>query len=403
MNVWIEAPFDSLPVEGYRKQRYWLMAEAFVAAGHRVVYWTSDFSHATKRARKVKGKSEGEGEGNGGGFELRMVPTRAYGKNVCLERIRSHREYARTWGRMAEEAVRGGQMVRPDVIIVSAPPVSTGDVAIRLARQWGAKLVVDVQDAWPETFYRLLPRGFGWLGGFLFFGMRRAVRRLYRVADLVTGVCDRYETLVKGYGAKEYYRAYLGIERTADAERSPQDEGTSGAAAAETGLRLAYVGNLGASYELKTVVAGVRQLRAELGDCVSLDVAGFGGAVEAEAGVRFHGMLGREALERLLSACDIGVIPMRTDSFVGIPNKLGEYAAAGLRIVSSLAGETERLLARYGCGAAYRWGDVASFVAAVHTARNCGSSRPLCEAELDAARIYRRYVERTERICLNVA
>lgn len=393
MNVWIEAPFDSLPVEGYRKQRYWMMAEAFVAAGHRVVYWTSDFSHATKGKRKVKGSDEGEERG----FELRMVPTRAYGKNVCLERIRSHREYARTWGRMAEAAVRGGQTVRPDVIIVSAPPVSTGDVAIRLARQWGAKLVVDVQDAWPETFCRLLPQGFGWLGGLLFFGMRRAVRRLYRAADLVTGVCDRYEGLVKGYGAKEYYRAYLGIERTVDAERRLQGEGASDAAAARMGLHLVYVGNLGASYDLKTVVAGVRQLRKELGDGVSLDVAGFGGAVEAEEGIRFHGMLGREALGRLLSACDIGVIPMRADSFVGIPNKLGEYAAAGLRIVSSLTGETEDLLARYGCGATYRWGDVASFVSSVRAARNCGSSRPLCEAELDAARIYRRYVERIER------
>lgn len=25
MNVWIQNPFDNLPVEGYRKQRFWLM------------------------------------------------------------------------------------------------------------------------------------------------------------------------------------------------------------------------------------------------------------------------------------------------------------------------------------------------------------------------------------------
>ena len=46
MTVWIQNPFDNLPQEGFRKQRYWLMAEAFVRAGHDVVYWTSDFSHA---------------------------------------------------------------------------------------------------------------------------------------------------------------------------------------------------------------------------------------------------------------------------------------------------------------------------------------------------------------------
>ena len=52
MTVWIQNPFDNLPQEGFRKQRYWLMAEAFVRAGHDVVYWTSDFSHATKAPRR---------------------------------------------------------------------------------------------------------------------------------------------------------------------------------------------------------------------------------------------------------------------------------------------------------------------------------------------------------------
>ena len=32
MTVWIQNPFDNLPCEGYRKQRYWLMAEAFARA-----------------------------------------------------------------------------------------------------------------------------------------------------------------------------------------------------------------------------------------------------------------------------------------------------------------------------------------------------------------------------------
>ena len=56
MTVWIVNPFDNLPLEGYRPQRYWLMAQAFAAAGHDVVYWTSDFSHANKAPRIVDGR-----------------------------------------------------------------------------------------------------------------------------------------------------------------------------------------------------------------------------------------------------------------------------------------------------------------------------------------------------------
>ena len=32
MTVWIENPFDNLPLEGYRPQRYWLMARGFASS-----------------------------------------------------------------------------------------------------------------------------------------------------------------------------------------------------------------------------------------------------------------------------------------------------------------------------------------------------------------------------------
>jgi len=377
MTVWIEAPFDSLPLEGYRKQRYWLMAEAFLRAGHSVVYWTSDFSHARKARRRVVRVEEI------GKLCLVFVPTRPYDKNVCLRRILSHRAYAREWERMARRAIDAGERL-PDLIVVSAPPVATGAVALRLARRFGARLVVDVQDAWPETFYRLLPRGLQWVGKLLLLPVRAAVRRLYRDADLVTGTSDRYGELVRRAGARDYYRAYLGIDIPLSSAREP----------AGTGLRLAYVGNLGRGYDLRTVVAGVRELRAK-GRDVTLEIAGFGDASAlAGDGVRFHGMLDRLALAELLATCDAGVIPMRSDSYVGVPNKLGEYAAAGLRVVSSLAGETQVLLEKNGCGVTYRPGDVESFIAAVERLpTDCANTASvLAEGELNARRIYSAYV-----------
>ena len=96
MTVWIQNPFDGLPFEGGRKQRYWLMSEAFLRAGHRVVYWTADFSHATKGRRPPVPPGAAPD-----GMEVRFVPTRPYPSNVCLARQRSHRAYAAEWKRMA--------------------------------------------------------------------------------------------------------------------------------------------------------------------------------------------------------------------------------------------------------------------------------------------------------------
>ena len=100
MTVWIVNPFDNLPTEGYRPQRYWLMARAFSEAGHRVTYWSSDFSHAHKAPRRCDKLVERQG------FRLTLVPTRPYPSTICLRRVWSHGALARTGRQMAFRYVR---------------------------------------------------------------------------------------------------------------------------------------------------------------------------------------------------------------------------------------------------------------------------------------------------------
>ena len=390
MRVWIENPFDTLPTEGGRPQRYWLMAAAFAAAGHAVDYWTSDFSHIHKAPREIR-------TGPSDAVAPLFVPTRPYAKNVSLARIASHRAYAREWGRLAEE--RAASHGKPDVIIVSMPPLATGDVAVGLARKFGAKLVVDVMDAWPDTFYRLLPSGFKWLGRFLFASARRAARRQLAAADLVTGVAARYEDLARAAGAKAFRLAYHGVEMTPPVRREPSDR-----------LRLVYVGSMGRTYGLEAGVAAV----ARLGNA-TLDLAGGGEKLESLKAlasglgcadrVRFHGYLGDAELQALLAACDIGVVPMSGDSCVGVPYKLGDYTRAGLAVASSLDGESLALLADSGAGLRYDPDGSGGFGLADVVLRLAkrlpeaqAASRRLAERTFDAAKIYAQYVRRVEEL-----
>jgi len=374
MTVWIVNPFDNLPQEGYRPQRYWLMAAAFARAGHRVVCWTSDFSHAKKAKRAVRDGDPGMNP------RLVRIPTMPYRKNVCLARICSHLRLARAFRRMSAE------FPVPDLVIASAPPLGLCAAALDVARSCGARFVCDIQDAWPETFGRLLPQGFGWLGAFLFAGMRRTARRLYREADVVTGVCRRYASLS---GRADFYLAYHGIEGGAGEARA----GELGAGRAR---RLAYAGNLGEGYDLETVIEAVAR-RPEL----TLDIAGLGPkepslksrvqGLGLAARVRFHGYLEESALRDLLASCEVGVIPMRDDSWVGLPYKLGDYLKAGLRVVSSLHGECGDLLVRSGFGGVYEGKSPESFLAALDGLPPAAVNLP---DELCAEAIYPRYVER---------
>ena len=380
MRVWIENPFDNLPAEGFRPQRYFLMAEAFAAAGCETVLWTADFNHTTKAPRKMS-----PGFVLPDKMEIRLVHERPYSSNVSVGRMLSHVGYARRWlAEARREALRTGW---PDLLVVSSPPLSTGAAARKIAKLSGAALVVDVMDAWPETFARVAPR-------FLLSPLAGVAKKNYLAADAVTAVADSYLDLVRKYGctapAKRFYH---GIRLSSDVAPTP---------AREDGIvRLVYIGNLGRTYGLSAALRAVAE-----NPRFSLDVAGKGdgerevrefSAMESLGGrIKYHGYLGEEDLSRLLAECDIGIVPMEKESFVGIPYKLADYARASLAVVSSLGGESEALLSRYGAGTMYEAGSPESFAAAVNALaarlqEAKAAALKMAHDEFDSAKIYREY------------
>lgn len=377
MKIWIVNPFDNLPLEGYRPMRYWLMASAFAKAGCDVTYWTADFSHANKAPRRL---SAAPGQ-VAAPFRLRILHEPPYTRNVSLARMWAHWRWAKEW-RRAADAERP-----PDAIVVSTPPLAIGGEVRKYAARTGAKVVVDVMDDWPGTFERVAPRP-------ALLPLRALARRNVRAAAAVTVVADRYADLVRGYGFEgPVKRFYHGIA---------MDGPAPSARAAGAPLRLAYIGSLGRTYDLETVIEALALLPG-----ATLDVAGEGEQLESlkalGSSARFHGYLPEAELARLLSECDVGIVPMEQASCVGVPYKFADYARAGLAIASSLGGESGRLLARYGAGVAYRGGDPMSLAAALRSVASrlpavSAASRRMAEAEFDAGAIYSSYVDFTARL-----
>ncbi|MDD2598642.1 MAG: glycosyltransferase [Kiritimatiellae bacterium] len=358
MIFWINSPFDPLPLEGGRPMRYELLARALVGLGHEVVWWSSDFHHLRKEQRSLEPIYTHDG------YQMRLIPTLPYHTNVSWSRVQSHRGYACSWLAMAVECIERDELQPPDRIILSMPPLNLFDQAVKFRVKYGCKIGVDVQDAWPENFYQLAPRFLRSFMGGLLVRFKEAAGRAYCGADCITAVAEKYLRLAASYGSTCPAKMFpLGGLLP---EISKRGDGTG------QRLRLIYVGNLGPSYDLKTMLRAVKAL-VDDGLDVSLDIAGDGprrseveDAVKVSGkGARFHGYLSGDELGRLMQECDVGIIPMRDEMLVAVPNKLVDYATHGLAAINGLTSESKQLLEKFSCGISYEVGSQGSFQNAV--------------------------------------
>lgn len=402
MNIWICNPFDNLVEEGARPQRYAMLSSELARRGHAVTWWTSDFSHPLK-ARRVRpdGAPLDHAYVNADGVAMRLLPTRPYSGNVSLRRVKSHKAFAKEWLRQATLETRDGSLPRPDMIVTSLPPISTHAAAAAMKDAFGCRLAVDIQDAWPDAFEGILPlpAPLRRLFARLFFGgARKAVRKAFLGASKITAVSEAYlqapEAATEDSDTPPKMAAFrLGISE-AVAAIEPVAEGP---------VRLVYGGNMGASYDLKTLVRAVARVESMQPGTAHLDLAGTGPDEKTlrqmAAGCRaitFHGFLKHGEYAALLRRSEVGVIPMFGRSCVTVPNKFADYAAAGLAILSCLPGETEELVEDIGTGATYCAGestDLADAILALSSDRKALTATrqralDLAKSEFLAPKIY---------------
>ena len=448
LSIWIVNPFDDIPGEGLPPLRFWSLCRVLAGRGHDVTWWTADWSHRRKAMRTAPLQIRDDE-----GFAVRLVAVRPYARNVSLARLGSHRDFGRTFERLASESIAAGHLERPDVILASLPPLEGPEASLRVARRLDAALVVDLMDVWPETFARLLP-GPRWIReriAPLVLGPMYARRRaLLAGADAVSSCAETFlETLAGEIPADAprhvcHHGAWLPEfpppprcvdEVPADATPGGASAGTPGGASAGTAggvstgaaggatatpgsprpLECVYAGSLEAGQDLDTLVAAARLL-SDRGVSATLHVAGTGRlrpqleAAAASSGgtcrVRCHGLLDRGGYVKLLAACDVGLVCVKPESLVAVPYKACDYAAAGLAIVNGLPGELGRLLDAHRAGLSYVAGDAESLAAAIGTLAGDRrlllalrqAARRMAEAEFDRDKTFPRFAEWLEGI-----
>jgi putative colanic acid biosynthesis glycosyltransferase WcaI len=252
-------------------------------------------------------------------------------------------------------ALRAATLRRPDVILISSPPLSVGAIGPLLAARFRRPWLLEVRDLWPDSAASV-----GWLTttSLPYRALDRVARRLASRAAAVVVPTSGLVAGVAGHGAstvRVISGAVVGLPTDENQRRAFRE--TLGIASST--CVFLYAGAIGVANGLEIVVDALAQLGPEI-DVLVLVV----GDGSARAGLETHvaalgvtrlrlfGAVPRDQVGDFLAAADVGLHALRPDPLFAsaLPTKVLEYLGAGLPFVTTVPGLPQRLARATGGG-----------------------------------------------------
>lgn len=320
--------------------RFNYIAKMMFEAGNDVELVTSSFSHRNKVQRCKKKDST---------YKIKLIYEPTYKRNISLKRLfYSHRIMAQNLKKYLETCQC------PDVIYCAIPSIEVAEIAGSFAKKNHIPFIIDVQDLWPEAYKLILKNDRVY--NLLTNKMKKRVNRVYAAADTIISVSDTYLKRAAKVNriSKENRSVYLGTDMKSFDEAALQ--GKVDFQKEDKQIWIAYCGTLGHSYNLEIIFRALKGIDTHKYKFIVMGSGPLQKEFELRArqlgiNVLFTGMLQYPEMCAVLQQCDIAVNPIIKGAAQSIINKHGDYAMAGLPVVSTQEkGEYSCLLDEYQCG-----------------------------------------------------
>jgi len=263
------------------------------------------------------------------------------------------------------------RLPRPDVVYASSPHLLAGLAGWLLARGRRAAFVLEVRDLWPVV---LAEMGQLDANSHLYRALKILERFLYRRADSIVVMADGVRRVLVDEESVPPLRVHF-VPNGADPAdfRPPATKAVLRARYGLNGFVLAYTGAHGPANGLDLVLDAAAELADEfphvrfllVGDGVAKAELVGRARREGIFNVEFRDPIPKVEMPALLGAVDVGLhvladIPLFR---YGVsPNKLFDYMAAGLPVLTNTGGEVAALVEEAGAGLAVSPGGLAAGV-----------------------------------------
>jgi len=333
-----------VPLEsnGQRRMRTALIAESLVKKGHRVVWWTSTFDHASKshlfNTDFVHDVTES--------YRIIFIKTPGYKKHVSLARILDHR----CMERKLSESMQ--KLPVPDLIVSALPVPGLCSAAIRYGKSNNVPIIVDIRDLWPDTYWLHWPVTLRKIAKIVTYRMEKSVRAACREAAALTGITREFLEWGLEKGEREgtaldkvFPLAYPVRELSCEASIGHRLFWRSFGIEKKEGLFVGiFIGVISKKTKLDVLLDAVRILDESHKGKFKIAICGDGEDLERLRrkygnlpNIAFPGWISAGQIRSLMAIADVGVnlLPPQEDFLGTVNNKAIEYLSAGLPILSS--------------------------------------------------------------------
>lgn len=303
------------------------------------------------------------------GAEVIRVPLRKRGSGGAVNLFRNYISYVTN----AKKYLRKNKMVFDAILCYEISPITQAYPALFCKKKYGGKVLLWVQDLWPESVTAA-----GGVNNKLVLGfLDRLVKKIYAKSDVLMVQSNGFTESILSKGNFASKIAYipnwaedLYLEKkmvNVDAVRAMMPEG----------FRVMFAGNVGAAQDVGSIIKAASETR-DIPDIKWVIVGDGRARAEVEEQSRKLGLtntvifLGRHPMEIMptfFSFADAMVVSLKDEYIFSltIPAKTQSYMASGKPILSMLNGEGNKTIKEAACGLTAPSGDYKTLAQNVKT------------------------------------
>jgi glycosyltransferase involved in cell wall biosynthesis len=239
-------------------------------------------------------------------------------------------------------------------------------------------VVLDVRDLWPEIFFNLFPKWSHEAAKIAFLPFSKRTEAAFNYAYAVTGITPnlvRWGVKQAGRDASEMDRSFpFGYLAKSPSLKAIEDAkifwSKLGIKPDDGYYNVCFFGTIGHQFDLETVIEAAKIMQ-NLNNKVRFILCGTGDrlldykSMAANLNnVIFPGWIGFPEIWVLMKYSSVGIAPYKSSSNFqeNIPNKIIEYFAGKLPILSCINGIVDQIISVHKCGFTYERGNANSLI-----------------------------------------